>query len=72
MYLVSTAACFKAIADAYLGTEPGAKRSLAFGLRRVPRLLALYVVTALAFAAASARSPPSPRWSPPRCSRCCW
>jgi len=43
VYLVSTAACFKAIADAYLGTEPGAGRSLRFGLRRVPRLLGLYL-----------------------------
>ena len=50
VYLVSTAACFKALADAYLGTEPGARRSLAFGLRRVPRLLALYLVWFVAFA----------------------
>ena len=50
VYLVSTAACFKAIADAYLGAEPTAKRSLAFGLRRVPRLLGLYVLTFLIFA----------------------
>jgi hypothetical protein len=49
VYLVSTAACFKAIADAYLGTEPAAGRSLRFGLRRVPRLLALYVVYFAAF-----------------------
>jgi hypothetical protein len=49
VYLVSTAACFKALADAYLGSEPGARRSLAFGLRRVPRLLALYLLLFLAF-----------------------
>ena len=49
VYLISTAACFKAIADAYLGTEPSARRSLGFGLRRVPRLLALYLLYGLAF-----------------------
>jgi hypothetical protein len=49
VYLISTAACFKAIADAYLGTEPSARRSLSFGLRRVPRLLALYILYGLAF-----------------------
>ena len=38
----SPAACFKAVADAYLGTSRPARRSLSFGLRRVPRLLALY------------------------------
>jgi hypothetical protein len=52
VYLVSTAACFKAIADAYLGAGPTAKRSLSFGLRRVPRLLALSIVSAFAFALA--------------------
>ena len=50
VYLVATAACFKAIADAYLGAGPTAKRSLSFGLRRVPRLLALSIVSAFAFA----------------------
>ena len=50
VYLVSTAACFKAIADAYLGAEPSAGRSLRFGLRRVPRLLALYVLYFVLFA----------------------
>jgi len=49
VYLVSTAACFKALADAYLGSEPGARRSLSFGLRQVPRLLALYLLWFLAF-----------------------
>jgi hypothetical protein len=49
VYLVSTAACFRALADAYLGTEPSARRSLSFGLRRVPRLLSLYVLYFLAF-----------------------
>jgi hypothetical protein len=50
VYLVSTAACFKALADAYLGAEPNAGRSLRFGLRRVPRLVALYLLYLLAFA----------------------
>jgi hypothetical protein len=50
VYLISTAACFKAIADAYLGTEPSARRSLAFGLRRVPRLLSLYILYFVVFA----------------------
>jgi hypothetical protein len=49
VYLVATAACFKAIADAYLGAGPTARRSLLFGLRRVPRLLLLSIVTSLAF-----------------------
>ena len=49
VYLISTAACFKALADSYLGSEPGARRSLAFGLRRVPRLLGLYLLWFLAF-----------------------
>ncbi len=50
VYLVATAACFKAIADAYLGAGPTAKRSLGFGLRRVPRLLALSIISGLALA----------------------
>jgi hypothetical protein len=49
VYLVSTAACFRALADAYLGTEPSAGRSLRFGLRRVPKLLGLYLLYFLAF-----------------------
>ena len=49
VYLVSTAACFRALSDAYLGTAPSAGRSLRFGLGRVPRLLSLYVLYVLAF-----------------------
>jgi Membrane domain of glycerophosphoryl diester phosphodiesterase len=46
--LVATAACFKAVGDAYLGREPSAGRSLGFGLKRLPRLFGLYLVTAFA------------------------
>src|SRR5690349_13835463 len=34
--LLATAACFKAIADAWLGAEPSAGRSLRYGLGRLP------------------------------------
>jgi hypothetical protein len=44
--LFATAACFKAVADAWLGVEPDARRSLGFGLRRLPRLVWLVIVTA--------------------------
>ncbi len=42
--LFATAACFKAIADAWLGAEPDARRSLAFALRQMPRLVWLAIV----------------------------
>src|SRR4051812_49192188 len=37
--LFATAACFKAVADGWLGAEPQAGRSLGFALRRLPRLV---------------------------------
>jgi hypothetical protein len=42
--LLATAACFKAIADAWLGTTPDAGRSLRFGARRLPALIWLSIV----------------------------
>ena len=42
--LFATAACFKAIGDAWLGAEPAAGRSLGFALRRLPRLVWLVIV----------------------------
>jgi hypothetical protein len=50
--LLANAACFKAVADAWLGSEPSAKRSLGFALRRMPSLLwlAIIVVCALVLA----------------------
>jgi hypothetical protein len=42
--LFATAACFKAVADGWLGVEPEAGRSLGFALRRLPRLVWLVIV----------------------------
>jgi hypothetical protein len=42
--LLATAACFKAVADAWLGAEPEAGRSLGFALRRLPRLVWLVII----------------------------
>jgi hypothetical protein len=42
--LFATAACFKAVADAWLGVEPDARRSLGFALRQMPRLVWLALV----------------------------
>lgn len=42
--LLANASCFKAVADAWLGSEPSAKRSLGFALRRLPSLLWLAVI----------------------------
>jgi hypothetical protein len=39
--LLATAVCFKAVADAYLGSEPDWRRSLRFGARRLAGLLGL-------------------------------
>jgi hypothetical protein len=36
VYALTTAACFKAVSDAYLGTPPAARPSLWFALRRLP------------------------------------
>jgi hypothetical protein len=47
---ISTAACFKAISDAYLGSVPRARRSLAFGARRLPKLIALGLVLVVGYA----------------------
>jgi Membrane domain of glycerophosphoryl diester phosphodiesterase len=41
VYAIATAACFKAVSDAYLGAEPAAGRSLAFAVKALPRLLLL-------------------------------
>jgi hypothetical protein len=43
--LLAWAACFKAVADGYLGQEPSLGGSLRFGLPRIPRLFGLSVVT---------------------------
>ena len=45
--LLATAACFKAVADAYLGTEPDWRRSLRFGARRLAALVGLAIVGGL-------------------------
>jgi len=50
VYAISTAACFKAVSDAYLGSTPSARRSLRFGARRLPKLLALAFVVIGLFA----------------------
>ena len=42
--LLATAACFKAVADGYLGQQPTLGGSLRFGLPRVPRLFGLSIV----------------------------
>jgi hypothetical protein len=46
--LFATAACFKAVADAWLGASPEAGRSLGFALRRLPRLVWLVIVAVCA------------------------
>jgi hypothetical protein len=55
VYLLATAACFKAVADAYLGHAPSAGHSLRFALRRLPALVWFGIVyvclLALAFIA---------------------
>ena len=38
VYVIATAACFKAVSDAYLGSTPSAGRSLRFAVRALPRL----------------------------------
>jgi hypothetical protein len=50
--LLANATCFKVVADAWLGSEPSAKRSLGFALRRLASLvwLAIILVCALALA----------------------
>ena len=45
--LLAWAACFKAVADGYLGQQPSLGGSLRFGLPRIPRLFGLSVVTGL-------------------------
>src|SRR5262249_47588589 len=53
--MLATAACFKAVADAWLGATPDAGRSLRFALRNLLRLIWLGIVfgcgLALAFVA---------------------
>ena len=46
--LIATAACFKAVADAYLGAQPEWKHSLKFGARRLPALVAVAILGGLA------------------------
>jgi len=46
--LIATAACFKAVADAYLGAQPEWKHSLKFGARRLPALVAIAILGGLA------------------------
>ena len=48
VYMLATAACFKAIADAYLGSTPTAGRSLGFALKRLPALIWLGIVSFVA------------------------
>jgi Membrane domain of glycerophosphoryl diester phosphodiesterase len=48
VYMLSTAACFKAVADGYLGSEPGARRSLGFAVRRLPGLIWFGIVLTVA------------------------
>ncbi|MGH2968681.1 MAG: hypothetical protein ACRDK0_06405, partial [Solirubrobacteraceae bacterium] len=48
VYMVTTAACFKAVSGAYLGATPDIGRSLRFAVRRLPALLVLGVVTVAA------------------------
>jgi hypothetical protein len=45
--LVANAACFKAVSDAWLGTQPEAGRSLRYALRRLPALLWMTILFAL-------------------------
>ena len=42
--ILAWAACFKAVADGYLGREAGVAGSLRFGLPKIPRLLGLSIV----------------------------
>jgi hypothetical protein len=46
--LLATAACFKAVADAWLGSTPEAGRSLKFAVRRLPALVWLSIVLGVA------------------------
>ena len=48
VYVLATAACFKAVADAYIGGTPAARRSLGFAARRLPALLLLSIVAGVA------------------------
>jgi hypothetical protein len=51
VYAIAVAACFRAIADAYLGAEPEPRRSLGFAKRRLPNLIALGATVLAAYAA---------------------
>ena len=48
--LLAWAACFKAVADGYLGREPSVGGSLRFGMPRIPRLFGLGIVCGLLIA----------------------
>ena len=48
--LLAWAACFKAVADGYLGRDPSVGRSLRFGLPKILRLLGLAIVTGVMIA----------------------
>ncbi|RKQ94020.1 hypothetical protein C8N24_3896 [Solirubrobacter pauli] len=45
-FLVVNTACFKAVADAWLGATPEAGRSLRFGISRAPRIFVLSLIAA--------------------------
>jgi hypothetical protein len=51
--LLATAACFKAVADAWLGSKPEAGRSLKFAVRRLPALVWLSIVMGCGLALAA-------------------
>jgi hypothetical protein len=46
--LLATAACLKAVSDAWLGAAPDAGRSLRFAVGRLPALIALLAIAAIA------------------------
>jgi hypothetical protein len=49
VYAIAAAACFKAVSDAHLGVEPAARRSLAFAVKALPRLLLLVLLLLAGF-----------------------
>jgi hypothetical protein len=51
--MLGTAACFKAVSDAYRGVDPEARRSLKFALGRMPALVVLTIITLAALVVAA-------------------
>jgi len=47
---LAQAACFRAVADAYLGEEVGWRQSLRFGLRRLPAVVGLSILSTIIIA----------------------